>query len=123
MRSRQPKPHPNSAPDRARLRRRTRELKRQLSRIDYLASGTLTERMKTCGKPNCRCASDPAARHGPYYEWGYMQAGKLVHRTVPAERAELMRHAIDNYQRVRELLHQWELLSANEIITPEPTQD
>ena len=79
--------------------------------------------MKVCGKPNCRCASDPDARHGPYYEWGYMQDGKLVHRRVPAERAELMQHAIDNYKRVRELLHEWELLTADEIIAPEPNED
>jgi hypothetical protein len=79
--------------------------------------------MKVCGKPNCRCASDPDARHGPYYEWGYMHDGKLVHRSVPAERAELMQHAIDNYKRARELLHEWELQSANEIIAPEPNED
>lgn len=119
MRSRQAKPQPDSA----RLRRRTRELRRLLSNLDYLASGTLTERMKACGKPNCRCAADPSARHGPYFEWGYMHDGKLKHRSVPAERAELMQQAIDNYQRVRELLHQWELLTADEIINPEPNDD
>jgi len=119
MRSRQAKPHP----DRARLRRRTRELRRLLSNLDYLASGTLTQRMKTCGKPNCRCATDPSARHGPYYEWGYRHDGKLKPRSAPAERAELMQQAIDNYQRVRELLHEWELLTADEIINPEPNDD
>ena len=123
MRSRQGEPHPNSKPDGARLRRRTREIKRQLARLDYIASGTLTERMKVCGKPNCRCANDPDARHGPYYEWGYMHEGKLKHRSVPAERAELMQHAIDNYKRARELLHEWELQSADEIIAPEPNDD
>jgi hypothetical protein len=123
MRSRQAQPHPPAEPDRARLRRRTRELRRQLSSFDYLASGTLTQRTKICGKPNCRCASDPAARHGPYFEWGYMHDGKLKHRSVPAERADLMQHAIDNYKRVRELLHEWELKSADEIIAPEPNED
>ncbi len=62
--------------------------------------------MKVCGKPNCRCASDLDARHGPYYEWGFMRDGKLVHRRVPAERADLMQQAIDNSKRVRELLHE-----------------
>jgi hypothetical protein len=123
MRSRQAQPRPKGRPDRARLRTRTRELRRLIGRFDYLASGTLTQRMKVCGKPNCRCASDPDARHGPYYEWGYMHDGKLVHRVVPPERAELMQHAIDNYKRVRELLHEWELQSADEIIAPEPNED
>ena len=123
MGSRQAKPHPRAEPDRARLRARTRELKRLISRLDYLASGTLVKRMKVCGKPNCRCANDPDARHGPYYEWGYMHDGKLKHRSVPAERAELMQQAIENYKRVRELLHEWELLSADEIIAPQPNED
>jgi hypothetical protein len=40
-----------------------------------------------------------------------------------AERADLMQHAIDNYKRVRELPHEWELQSADEIIAPEPNED
>jgi len=123
MRSRQATTRPTAAPDRARLRRRTRELRRLLSSFDFVASGTLTRRMKACGKPNCRCANDPSARHGPYYEWGYMHDGKLKHRSVPAERADLMRQAIDNHQRIRELLHEWELLSADEIIAPKANED
>ena len=55
--------------------------------MEYLCSGTLLERRKMCGKPGCRCAQDPQARHGPYYEWGHMKAGKLVHRTVSPEQA------------------------------------
>jgi hypothetical protein len=123
MGSRQAQPRPQGAPSRARLRARTRELKRLISRLDYLASGTLLKRMKVCGKPNCRCANDPDAKHGPYYEWGYMHDGKLKHRRVPAERAELMQQAIDNHKCVRELLHDWELLTADQIIAPEPNED
>ena len=77
--------------------------------MDYVCSGTLLERMKTCGQPACRCAQDPAARHGPYYEWGHMKAGKLVHRLVSAEQAVLLRRAIGNYRRLRKLLRSWEV--------------
>ena len=65
-------------------RLRIERIRDALAAIDYLCSGTLLERTKVCGKPNCRCATDPAARHGPYYEWGHMRAGKLVHRQVSA---------------------------------------
>ena len=34
-----------------------------------------------------------------------------------------MQQAIGNYQRARELLHQWEQLTADEIINPEPNHD
>ena len=77
--------------------------------IDYLCSGTLAKRMKLCGKPGCRCAQDPTARHGPYYEWGHMHDGKLVHRTVSPQQAAILRLAIANYRKVRKLLRAWEV--------------
>ena len=76
--------------------------------MDYVCTGTLIKRMKLCGKPGCRCAEDPAARHGPYYEWGHMHAGKLVHRMVSPEQADTLRQAIANYRRVKKLLRAWE---------------
>ncbi len=89
-------------------RQRIEHLRTHLADFDYLCSGTLLERTKLCGKPNCRCAHDPAARHGPYYEWGHMKQGKLVHRQVSAAQAELLRQAIENYRAVQQLLREWE---------------
>lgn len=89
-------------------RRRIEHLRTHLAEFDYLCSGTLLERTKRCGKPNCRCAQDPTARHGPYYEWGHMKQGKLVHRQVSAAQAELLRQAIENYRAVQQLLREWE---------------
>jgi hypothetical protein len=37
-----------------------------------------------------------------------MKGGKLVHRLVSAERANLLRQAIANYRRLRKLLRSWE---------------
>ena len=34
---------------------------RELATMDLACSGTLSTRMKRCGKPNCRCATDPDA--------------------------------------------------------------
>ena len=79
-----------------------------LKAMDYLCSGTLLRRMMICGKPNCRCAEDPEARHGPYYQWGRMKGRKLVHRMVSAEQAALLRLAITNYRQARKLLRAWE---------------
>jgi hypothetical protein len=47
-----------------------------------------------------RLANDKVAEsiHGPYYEWSYLKAGKLRHRTLTPEQAELMRAAILNYR-------------------------
>jgi hypothetical protein len=87
------------------------QIHQDLALIDLLCSGTLLKRMKTCGSPNCRCAHDPRARHGPYYEWGHMHAGKLVHRLVSPGQAQLLERAIGNYRKLKKLLRSWELES------------
>lgn len=89
-------------------RERIARIRAALAEVELLCSGTLLKRMKTCGKPSCACARDPAARHGPYYQWGHMQAGTLVHRLVSPEQAGLLRRAITNYRKVRKLIRAWE---------------
>ena len=89
-------------------RERIARIRDTLSGIDYLCSGTLLQRTKVCGKPGCRCAHDPSARHGPYYEWGHMKAGKLVHRTVSPEQATILQLAIANHRKAKTLMKAWE---------------
>jgi len=89
-------------------RQRIDRIRETIGGIDYLCSGTLLKRTKVCGKPGCRCAKEVSARHGPYYEWGHMQDGKLVHRTVSPEQATLLQQGIDNYRTVQKLLRKWE---------------
>jgi hypothetical protein len=64
--------------------------------------------MKVCGKAGCRCAQDRDARHGPYYQWGHMKGGKLVHRTVSPEQVAILRLAIGNYRKAKKLMKAWE---------------
>ena len=85
------------------------KIRRVISTMQYVSSGTLLKRMKRCGNPLCHCARDPAARHGPYYEWSYAKAGRLYHRTLSPKQAELMRLAIANYRKARRLLRTWEV--------------
>jgi hypothetical protein len=68
----------------------------------------LLKRLARCGKVGCRRALDPAARHGPYYDWGHMQAGKLVHGRLSAAQAALLGPAIADYRKVKKLLRAWE---------------
>ena len=89
-------------------RERIARIRAAINEMEYLSSGTLLRRLKVCGKPGCRCANDPDARHGPYYEWGHMKGGKLVHRMVTAEQAEILRRAIANYRTARNLMKNWE---------------
>jgi len=99
-----------------RIRQRTKALRRAISNMEYLASGTLHKRMKVCGRPNCRCAQDPSARHGPYYEWSRLEGRRLVHSILSKEQASWFKHAIENYRKVQKLLRLWERETAAEIL-------
>jgi hypothetical protein len=105
-------------PSRKRIRERTQELRRRIARMDFVASGTMHERTKVCGRKNCKCASDPAERHGPYYEWSRRKDGKLHHRIVTPEQAELLKQSIANHRQIQALLAQWEDETAEEILNP-----
>lgn len=94
---------------RQRAAQKIADIQQALAAMQYLASGTLLKRTKVCGNPGCRCAQDPAARHGPYYEWSYLQDGRLRHRSLTPKQAELMRQAIANYRKARKLLRIWEV--------------
>ena len=107
-------------PDRRRLRQRTRELRRTIAAMDFVASGTLHVRTKTCGRPNCRCAVDPEARHGPYYEWSRHQEGRLVHWVVPVALVPRVKQALANYREIKALLAEWERETVKELLEPEP---
>ena len=106
-------------PSRTRARERTRELRRTISAMDFVASGTLHKRTKICGRKNCRCARDPAARHGPYYEWTRRHDGRLLHSVLTTEQAALLTRAIDNYRQIKQLLVCWEQETAKEVLNPE----
>ena len=110
-------------PSKNRIRARTQDLRRRIARMDFVASGTMHERTKVCGRKSCRCASDPAERHGPYYEWSRRKDGKLQHKVVTSEQAELLRRSISNRRKIQALLAQWEDETAKEILTPPESDD
>lgn len=105
-----------------RARDRIAHIQAALNAMDYLCSGTLLRRTKVCGKSGCRCAHDPDARHGPYYEWGHMKGGKLVHRMVTAEQAEILQLAIANYRNAKKLMKAWETITERLIDANAPRQ-
>ena len=107
---------------RARVRERTTTLRTAIDAMDYVTSGTLHSRTKVCGRSNCRCADDPAARHGPYYEWSRREQGRLVHNIVSTEQAALVAEAIRNYRQVQELLGRWERETVKEILAAKPVK-
>jgi hypothetical protein len=98
-------------------RKRIADIKKEIAKMDLVCSGTLIERTKTCGKPNCRCATDPKARHGPYYEWTRSEDGRFVHRTVSASQAADVNESIANYKALKDLLSQWKRITLEIILS------
>jgi hypothetical protein len=54
------------ASDRETTQRRRRRLHEALRALSFtpLMRGSIVERVRRCGRPNCACARDAAARHG-----------------------------------------------------------
>ena len=91
--------------------RRFLELKRGLEQLEYFCKGTVLKRMMKCGKANCACASDPAKRHGPYYELTYKTNGKTVNVKLSPEEAPLYKAASMRFRKLKTLLHRLDKLS------------
>jgi hypothetical protein len=77
----------------------------------FALPGTLVERRIRCGKPGCRCSTDPSALHGPYYQWTRKVNGKTVTRLLSAAQMARYRGWFENARRIRELTGELEALS------------
>jgi len=100
--------------------RRVAAIKAKIVGMDLVCSGSLIERTKTCGKPNCQCATDPEARHGPYHEWSRREAGRLVHKIVTPAQARALTKAIANHREIERLLARWERETTSIILQGDP---
>lgn len=56
--------------------------------------GSLSERFMKCSKPGCACATDPTARHGPYYSLTRAIAGRTQSRLVSAAQARVVQRQV-----------------------------
>jgi hypothetical protein len=105
---------PSSPDSLASLEARRDHLKRQLSALGDLRPGSLVERYRRCGKPNCRCAQPGAPGHGPSYSLTHAVSGKTVTRIIPAKFLEQTRGQLSEHQRFRQLTQ--DLVAVNEKI-------
>jgi hypothetical protein len=103
--------HPEPSAQLKRHTQRFHELKRDLDQLEYFCKGTVLKRMMKCGKALCACASDPAKRHGPYFEITCKANGKTVNVKLSPETAPLYRAATLQYRKLKVLLSRLEKLS------------
>ena len=103
----------SSNSDRAQqLRDRRDELKAELAKVKDLRPGSLVERYRRCGKPNCHCAGERGDGHGPRWSLTREVGGKTVTKVIPSAAVEQTRQQIAEYKRFRALAK--ELVEASE---------
>ena len=92
-------------PATADLKRRRRQLLRKLPPLDSILRGSLIERYKRCGNPNCRCAQGQG--HGPKYYLSVSCPGSSPRMDyVPQAYYEQVSERLANYTQIREILEQ-----------------
>jgi hypothetical protein len=105
---------PSRKPSRQALRvaaQRFNQARQDLLQLDYFLKGTVLKRMMKCGRPQCACHRDPAARHGPYFEWTYKAAGKTVNVKLSPQAAPLYQAATRQHRKLKTILARLERLS------------
>lgn len=78
-------------------------LKVQLSGLGDLRPGSLAERYRKCGKPNCHCAQPGQTGHGPSWSLTHDVKGKTTTRIIPETLVPQTREQIAEYHRLRDL--------------------
>ncbi|MEA4866653.1 MAG: DUF6788 family protein [Sphaerochaeta sp.] len=91
--------------------RRHRELAMQLKDVGFVWPGSLVSRYLKCGKANCACHKDPAARHGPYLYWSSKVGGKTVSKSVSGTDARLLQQWIANRIALESIIEQMKMVS------------
>lgn len=87
------------------LRRRRKMLLRRLPPLEELLRGSLIERYKRCGNPNCKCAQGPG--HGPKYYLSISRTGEHPQMDyVPQSEQERVTRYLENYRQTRLLLEE-----------------
>jgi hypothetical protein len=94
------------ASERNENQKRRRELREALRALSCapLMRGSIVERVRRCGRPNCACAKDPAARHGGKFLTVHLD-GRTQSLHLRPEDEERVRQAIAAYDRLWDVLN------------------
>ncbi len=92
--------------DREETQRRRRQLHEALRALSFepLMRGSVVERQRRCGKPNCACARDPQARHGGKFLTVSLEGRTQAVHLRPDDEVRV-RGAIAAYERLWEIIN------------------
>jgi len=88
--------------------KRIEEIKKEISLLGEMRTGSLTKQYNVCGNPTCRCKDKKSPqKHGPYYQLSFTRYGKSTSEFVKKEDVkDLIRH-VKNYKRFMNLKDEW----------------
>ena len=89
------------------LERQIEKTKQALVALGDMRPGSLSTQYNVCGKPGCRCKTDPPEKHGPYYQVSFTRKGKSSSKFVKKEDLPEVRKQIKNYERMKQLTDTW----------------
>lgn len=107
------------------LEDRYRRLAAQLAPAGFISRGSVVASYTSCGKASCRCASDPDARHGPYWQWTRAVGGRTVGKRLTASEAALYRQWIANQRALDRIVSRMQEVSrsASQILLRQERSD
>ena len=78
-------------------------IKTQIAGLGDLRPGSLTDRFRKCGKPNCHCAKPGELGHGPSWSLTHGEKRKTVTYVIPADQVPQTLEQIAECRRLRDL--------------------
>lgn len=95
------------ASEREQTQRRRCRLREELRTLGFapLMRGSLVERLRRCGRPNCACAIDPDRRHGGKFLTVQLSGRTQALHVRPEDEAKV-RLAIGAYARLWDLINE-----------------
>ena len=96
----------------AELEARYRALAAELAQIGFIARGSVIASTTTCSSKGCHCRTDPARRHGPYWQLSRSREGTTRTRRLSEAEAKLYQGWIAERHRAEAILDELEVLAA-----------
>ena len=74
------------------------EIIKVITNLSFFRPGTLLERYRKCGKPNCHCANEGAKGHGPQWSLTRAKKGKTITKIIPADAVDITKKQIAEHK-------------------------
>lgn len=89
--------------------------RKELGKIGFILTGSITKHYTKCRSPSCRCMKDPDYRHGPYYDWTRKVKGKTVTIRLSKEEADILKEWADNKKQFYEIIKRMEMITLDAV--------